>query len=174
MSEGRRRFSDLTKLEKVWVVGGTAEGLFVIAISFLLYQFFMVEDGPPFHIVGLMNAGRVLAAFRVSVASLYPIALIPAVVLFVPIFCYFASQSVSDTLKLIVFGLALLSVPMLFSLAVLSFLDLFFSTAPVAFQTILAMLTIFSSLAVFIRMLKFKKVQALLKFHQPELKKNIA
>ncbi|MGA2309681.1 MAG: hypothetical protein ABSG57_09065 [Candidatus Bathyarchaeia archaeon] len=165
MSEGRRRFSDLTRQEKVWVVGGIAEVFFMLAVFLLYYQFFMVGDVPPFHIVGLMNAGKILTAIIVLAPSFFLIVEIPAMILFGTIACYFAHQSASDTLKLMVFALALFAaLPIAFILALLSLLDLFFSTAPVAFQTILMILTLFTSVAVAVRMLKFKKIQELLKF----------
>jgi hypothetical protein len=170
MSKGRRRFSDLTRQEKVWVVGGIAEVFFILAVALLYIQFFMVEDGPPFHIVSLMNAGKILTAAMMLVPSLFLIVVIPAAVLFDAIMCYFAQQTASDTLKLIVLTMAFTSVPIAFSVALLSLLDLFFSTAPIAFQTILMILSILSALPVGVRLLKFKKIYERPMFHKPEAK----
>jgi hypothetical protein len=165
MSEGRRRFSDLTRQEKVWVVGGTAEGFFILAISFLYYKFFLVGDVPPFHIVGLMNAGKILTAAIVLVPSIFLIAVIPAVVLFNAIMCCFAQQSASDTLKLIALIVAFIGASLAFSVALLSLLDLFFSTAPIALQAILMILSILFTLPVAIQLIKLTKLNKRPMFH---------
>jgi hypothetical protein len=170
MSKGRRRFSDLTRQEKVWVVGGIAEVFFMLAVGLIYLQFFMVEDVPPFHIVGLMNAGKILTAATVLVPSFFLIVVVPAVVLFGAIMCYFAQQSVSDTFKWIVLAVAFTSAPFAFSAALLSFLDLFFSTAPIAFQSILMLLAILSAVPVGVRLLEFKKIHERPMFHKPKAK----
>jgi len=165
MSEGRRRFSDLTKKEKLGLAVGIPEFFFILAVGLLYNQFFLVKDGPPFHIVGFMNAGKILTAAIVLAPSFFLITIIPAVILFGAILCHLEHQSAFDTLKFIGFALAFLTVPIAFMLALLSFLDLFFSTAPIALQSILMILTFLSVLPVVVRMVKFKKVQELLSFH---------
>lgn len=168
MSEGRRRFSDLTRNEKVWVVGGTAEVFFMLAMSLLYMQFFMVGDVSPFHIVGFMNDGKILTGAIVLVPSFWLIVGVPAVALFGAIMCYFAQQSASDTLKSIALALAFTSALIAFSVALLSLLDLFFSASPIALQAILMILTIFSTLPVGIQLLKFTKLNERPMFHTPE------